>query len=158
LLAALADGGTLSFGSYFGLVAVFGIAARHAVMLISRYRRLQRQGEPVASKLILRGAGERLEPTVTTAVGAGLLLLPLVIGGSTAGFEVVHPLAVVVLGGLVTSMLLNLFVLPALYLRFGSSLEGEPSLRAWRERRRRAWGGPPQEVSVHAQSTPTTRE
>ena len=158
VLAALADGGTLSFGSYFGLVAVFGIAARQAVMLIGRYRRLQREGEPVASDLVVRAAGERLEPILMTSVAAAVVLLPLVIGGSAAGFEVVHPLAVVVLGGLVTSALLNLFVLPALYLRFGSSSEVEPSLRAWLERRRRLWGRPPQEVSVHAQSTPTTRE
>jgi predicted exporter len=80
-----------------------------------------------------------------------------VIGGRAAGFEVVHPLAVVVLGGLITSMLLNLFVLPALYLRFGPSPEAELSLRAWLERRRRAWartGAAPQEVSLHTDSTP----
>jgi Cu/Ag efflux pump CusA len=157
LLAALADGGTLSFGSYFGLVAVFGIAARQAVALISRYRRLEHEGEPIGSELVVGGAGERLEPTLMTAVCAALMLLPLVIGGRAAGFEVVHPLAVVVLGGLVTSMLLNLFVLPALYLRFGSSPEAELSLREWLERRRRAWartGTAPQQVSLHTDSTP----
>jgi Cu/Ag efflux pump CusA len=156
-LAALADGGTLSFGSYFGLVAVFGIAARQAVALISRYRRLEHEGEPIGSELIVRGAGERLEPTLMTAVCAALVLLPLVIGGRAAGFEVVHPLAVVVLGGLVTSMLLSLFVLPALYLRFGSSPGAELSLREWLERRRRAWartGTAPQQVSLHTDSTP----
>jgi CzcA family heavy metal efflux pump len=157
LLAALADGGTLSFGSYFGLVAVFGIAARQAVSLISRYRQSERDGEALGSRLVVRGAADRLEPTLMTAVCAALVLLPVVIGGRAAGFEVVHPLAVVVLGGLVTSMLLNLFVLPALYLRFGSSPEAEPSLKAWFERRRRAWARgrtAPQELSVHTDSTP----
>jgi predicted exporter len=92
-----------------------------------------------------------------TAVCAALVLCPLVIGGRATGFEVVHPLAVVVLGGLVTSTLVNLFVLPALYLRFGSSPEAKGSRTGWLERAR-TWARPkrPQEVSVRAESTPTT--
>jgi CzcA family heavy metal efflux pump len=158
LLAALADGGTLSFGSYFGLLAVFGLAARNGIMLINRCRQLeQRDGEPFGPELVLRGAAERLEPILMTAVCAALVLSPLVIGGRAAGFEVVHPLAVVVLGGLVTSTLVNLFVMPALYLRFGSTPEAEASRTGWLERAK-AWARPrrPQEVSVRAESSPTT--
>ena len=126
VLAAMADGRTLSFGSYLGLLVVFGLAARHSILLINRYRRLeQSEGEAFGPGLVLRGARERLSPTLMTTTAAALALLPLVIAGPIAGFEIVHPLAVVVLGGLVTSTLLSLFVIPTLYLRFGSSPEPE---------------------------------
>jgi len=126
LLAALAGGGTLSFGSYAGLLVVFALAARNGLLLVSRYRELEHDaGEAFGPELVLRGAGERVTPVVTTAITAALVLLPLVIGGSRAGYEVVHPLAVVVLGGLLTTTFLVLFVLPALYLRFGAVAERE---------------------------------
>ena len=73
----------------------------------------------------MRGAGERLVPVVTTAITTAIVLLPLVIGGSRAGYEVGHPLAVVVLGGLLTTTFVVLFVLPSLYLRFGAVAEPE---------------------------------
>jgi Cu/Ag efflux pump CusA len=71
--------------------------------------------------MVLRGARERLGPVLTTALTTGFALLPLVIAGNIAGTEIVNPMAIVILGGLVTSTLLTLFILPALYLRFGSS-------------------------------------
>jgi CzcA family heavy metal efflux pump len=124
VLAVLADGGKLSFGSYMGLLVVFGLAARNGILLVSRYRQLeQHEGEAFGPQLVLRAARERLSPIVTTAVAAGLVLMPLVIAGPIAGYEIVHPMAVVILGGLFTSTLLNLFVMPALYLRFGFSPE-----------------------------------
>ena len=67
---------------------------------------------------MLRGTEERLAPILMTALATGLALVPIVLGGDRAGYEIEHPLAVVILGGLVTSSLLNLFVVPALYLRF----------------------------------------
>jgi CzcA family heavy metal efflux pump len=123
VLAAVADGGTLSFGSLIGLLAVLGLAARNNVLLLGAYRRLEREGEAFGPPLVLRGARERLSPVLMTAVATGLALSPLVIAGPISGYELVHPLAVVVLGGLVTSTLLNLFLVPALYLRFGAVAE-----------------------------------
>lgn len=129
VLAALADGGTLSFGSLIGLLAVFGLAARHSMLLVSHYRHVERhESEAFGPELVLRGARERFSRTFMTPVAGALVLLPLAIAGPISGYEVVHPLAVVVLGGLVTSTLLNLFVVPALYLRFGSSPELEMSV------------------------------
>ena len=126
LLAALAGGGTLSFGSYIGLLAVLALAARNVLLLMSRYRELEHDaGEAFGTELVLRGAGERLVPVVTTAITTAIVLLPLVIGGSRAGYEVGHPLAVVVLGGLLTTTFVVLFVLPSLYLRFGAVAEPE---------------------------------
>jgi len=126
LLAALVGGGTLSFGSYIGLLAVLALAARNVLLLMSRYRELEHDaGEAFGTELVVRGAGERLVPVVTTAITTAIVLLPLVIGGSRAGYEVGHPLAVVVLGGLLTTTFVVLFVLPSLYLRFGAVAEPE---------------------------------
>ena len=71
-------------------------------------------------ELVLRGASERLTPILMTAMTTGLALVPLVFAGQIPGYEIEHPMAVVILGGLVTSTILNLFVIPALYLRFGA--------------------------------------
>ncbi|GDY07148.1 cation transporter [Planctomycetia bacterium] len=112
--------GVLSLGSLVGFVTVLGIAARNGIMLVSHYRHLQEfEGEPFGLPLVLRGAEERLAPILMTALATGLALLPLVINGNRPGHEIEYPLAVVILGGLCSSTLLNLFVLPPLYLRFG---------------------------------------
>ena len=109
----------LSLGSLVGFVTVLGIAARNGIMLVSHYRHLEvEEGMPFGRDLVLRGAEERLAPILMTALATGLALVPLVLGGSRAGYEIEHPLAVVILGGLVTSTLLNLFIVPALYLRY----------------------------------------
>jgi Cu/Ag efflux pump CusA len=113
-------GGVLSLGSLVGFVTVLGIAARNGIMLVSHYRHLEDQeGESFGPGLVLRGSCERLAPILMTALATGLALLPLVLSGQKPGHEVEHPLAVVILGGLITSTLLNLFLLPPLYLRFG---------------------------------------
>jgi len=118
-LAALIDGATLSLGSLAGLLALLALAARNGVMLISHLQHLElEEGEAFGPELVRRGARERLGPTLLTAAATALVLLPFAIRGDVAGLEIVHPMAVVVLGGLVTSTLLALFVLPALYLRF----------------------------------------
>ena len=79
------------------------------------------EGEPFGPGLVLRGARERLRPILMTALATGLALVPLVIAGNLPGHEIEHPMAVVIVGGLVTSTLLNLFVIPSLYLRFARS-------------------------------------
>jgi CzcA family heavy metal efflux pump len=120
VLAAFATGGVLSLGSLVGLVTVIGISARNGIMLISHYQHLERQeGMSFGRDLILRGSEERLAPILMTALATGLALIPIVFGGTRAGYEIEHPLAVVILGGLMTSTLLNLFIVPALYLRYG---------------------------------------
>jgi len=124
-LAALVGGGPLSLGALFGLLAVLGIAARNGVLLISHCRRLEQEGQAFGPGLVLRGARERLAPMVMTALTTGLALLPFVLFGDIPGHEVVRPMAIVILGGLVTSTLLNLFVIPTLYLRFGTRPEPE---------------------------------
>jgi Cu/Ag efflux pump CusA len=119
VLAALIAGAELSLGSFIGLLALFGLAARAGVVLIRRFQDLEREGESFGPELVERGARERLTPILTSAAGIAVVMLPFVIAGARPGLEVVHPMAVVILGGLVTSTLLVLFVLPALYLRFG---------------------------------------
>ncbi len=113
-------GGTLSLGSLVGFVTVLGIAARNGILLVSHYRHLEdAEGEPFGPGLILRGAEERLSPILMTALCAALALLPLVVRGNVPGHEIEHPMAIVILGGLATSTVLNLFILPLLYARIG---------------------------------------
>lgn len=122
VLGAFLSGGILSLGSLVGFVTVLGIAARNGIMLVSHYRHLEHvEGEPFGLRLIMRGAEERLAPILMTALCAGLGLLPLVIAGNRPGHEIEHPLAVVILGGLITSTTMNLLLLPALYWLFGKT-------------------------------------
>jgi len=110
----------LSLGSLVGFVTVLGIAARNGIMLISHYRHLEtNEGVMFGRELVLRGAEERLAPILMTAACAALALLPLVLKGNVPGHEIEYPMAVVILGGLATSTLLNLFLMPSLYSRFG---------------------------------------
>jgi Cu/Ag efflux pump CusA len=126
VIAVLISGDPLSLGSLVGFVAVLGIAARNGILLVSHYRHLeQREGEPFGDALVVRGARERLAPIAMTALCAGLALVPLVLAGDRPGHEIEHPMAVVILGGVVTSTLLSLFVTPLLYLRYGR-VPGDP--------------------------------
>ncbi|MEQ1861479.1 MAG: efflux RND transporter permease subunit [Chthoniobacteraceae bacterium] len=119
VLAAWLVGGVLSLGSLVGFVTVLGIAARNGIMLVSHFRHLEREeGVPFGPALVQRGAEERLTPILMTAATAALALLPLVVRGNIPGHEIEFPMAVVIIGGLVTSTLLNLFLLPPLYARF----------------------------------------
>jgi CzcA family heavy metal efflux pump len=120
VLAASGTGGVVSMGSLVGFFTVFGIAARNGILLINHFQHLERhEGERFGPELVLRGARERLAPIVMTALATGLALVPLVISGEIPGAEIEYPMAIVILGGLITSTLLNLFVVPTLYLRFG---------------------------------------
>jgi Cu/Ag efflux pump CusA len=122
LLAAYFNGDVISIGSLVGFLTVFGIAARNMILLISHYQHLERyEGEAFGPHMALRGAKERLSPILMTALATGLALVPLVIAGNLPGHEIEYPMAVVILGGLGGSTLLNLFVVPSLYLRFGRS-------------------------------------
>jgi len=126
VLAALAAGGTIGLGSFAGFVALLGIGARNGVLLLRHYQQLERrEAQPFGDELVLRGTRERLAPILTTALATGLAFAPLVIAGDVAGLEIVRPMAIVMVGGLVTSTLLALVVVPSLYLRHGFVAEGD---------------------------------
>jgi CzcA family heavy metal efflux pump len=126
VLAALIDGVTLSLGSLIAFLALLGIAARNGVMLIDRFQQLRLDGaQAFGAELVRRGALERFAPTLTVAVATAAAVLPFVIMGDVAGLEIVNPMAIVILGGLLTSTLVSIFVLPALYLRFGAGAQPE---------------------------------
>jgi CzcA family heavy metal efflux pump len=128
VLAALAAGGKLSLGSYIALFAVFGFATRSSVLLLDRVRQLQPEegeGDAVGAGIVLTGARERFAPVVMTGLATGLIFIAVLIIGGRPGYELLRPAAAVLLGGLVTSLLLTLFVLPVLYLRFGFSRAAE---------------------------------
>jgi Cu/Ag efflux pump CusA len=119
-LAVFAGGGLLSVGSLVGFVTLFGISMRNSIMMISHFEHLVRlEGCAWNLETALRGASERLVPILMTALVTGLGLLPLALGAGRAGGEIEGPMALVILGGLVTSTVLNLLVLPVLALKYG---------------------------------------
>ena len=126
VLATVLTGGNLSVGSLVGFVTLFGITTRNSIMMISHFEHLVNQeGEQWGLHAVIRGATERLTPVLMTALVTGLGLLPLALGSGKAGREIEGPMAVVILGLLVTSTLLNLLVLPAMALRFAKFPERE---------------------------------
>ena len=119
VIAAHLTGGVISLGSLVGFFTVLGIVARNGIMLISHYQHLERfEAVPFGPELVLRGARERVVPIIMTVLTTGLALVPLLIAGEIPGQEIEYPMAWVILGGLITATLLNLFVVPSLYLRF----------------------------------------
>lgn len=120
-LVALASGGILSIGALLGFFAVFAITVRNGVLLIKHCQDLQpSDATKIDLELALRAMRERFVPIVMTAITTTLALIPFVLLGNIAGFELVRPMAMVIIGGLITSLLLNLFLIPALYVRFGA--------------------------------------
>ncbi len=120
VLAAFFGGGIISLGSLVGFFTVLGIVARNGIMMVSHYKHLEdHEGMTFGPDLVTRGSRERLAPILMTALTTGLALVPLVLSGEIPGQEIEYPMAIVILGGLITTTLLNLFVLPSLYLRFG---------------------------------------
>ncbi len=120
VLAVFATGGMLSLGSMVGFVTLFGITLRNSIMMISHYEHLvEVEGRRWNVATAVEGAADRLVPILMTSLVTALGLLPLAIGMSDPGREIEGPMAGVILGGLMTSMALNLLVLPTLALRFG---------------------------------------
>jgi CzcA family heavy metal efflux pump len=110
----------LSLGSLVGFFTVLGVVARNGIMMISHFQHLERhEGETFGPALVMRGAKERLSPIMMTTLTTGLALVPLLVTGQIPGQEIEYPMALVIIGGLVTSTLINLFVVPSMYLRFG---------------------------------------
>jgi len=127
LLAAYFTSGVLTLGSLVGLLTILGIATRNGIMMISHFQHLEEaEGMTFGSELVMRGARERIAPIMMTALTTGLALIPLVFAGNIPGQEIEYPMAIVILGGLVTSTLLNLLVVPTLYLRFAKPRSAEP--------------------------------
>jgi CzcA family heavy metal efflux pump len=125
VLAAYLGDGVISLGSLVGFLTVLGIAARNGILMINHFQHLEQfEGERFGPGLVLRGARERLAPILMTATTTGLALVPLVVAGAIPGNEIEHPMAIVILGGLITATLLNLFLVPSLYLRFAKPLVG----------------------------------
>jgi CzcA family heavy metal efflux pump len=120
--AVFLAGGVLDVGSMIGFVTLFGITMRNGIMMVSHWQHLNDvEGVAWGPELVYRGARERLAPVLMTALVTGLGLLPIALGSGEAGREIEGPMALVILGGLVTSTGLNLFVLPVLYRRVGAS-------------------------------------
>jgi len=120
LAAFFTSDGIISLGSLIGFLTILGIATRNGIMMISHFKHLEdEEGVAFGPELVIRGARERLAPILMTALTTGLALVPLVVAGDIPGQEIEYPMAIVILGGLATSTLLNLLVVPTLYLRFG---------------------------------------
>ena len=128
VLAAAINGGELSLGALIGLLALLGLAARNSLVLIRHFQNLERyEGEVFGRELVRRGAQDRLGSTLTTASVLVVASLVFVVLGPQPGLEILSPMAVVLLGGLVTTTIVTLVVLPVLYLRFGAR---QPALSA----------------------------
>jgi CzcA family heavy metal efflux pump len=129
VIGALLDGGNLSLGSLIGFLAILAIAVRQGIMLVSHYHYLEdHERVPFGPDLVARGTRERFAPILTSAVTTAVAMLPLVVLGKIAGLEVIHPIAVVILGGLVTATVFSLYIVPALYVRLGGGREPDLGL------------------------------
>ena len=119
-VAVRIDGGTMELGSLVGFLTVFGIAVRSGVILLRRFQSLERDdGVEFGPGLVVAGARERFAPTLLSALATAAFFAPFALLGDLPGHEIVNPMGGVILGGLVTATLVTLFLLPALYLRFG---------------------------------------
>jgi Cu/Ag efflux pump CusA len=122
VLGVYLAGGVLNVATMIGFITLFGIATRNGIMLVSHIHHLREQeGVTDFREAVERGARERLVPILMTAMAAGLALIPLALGGGKSGSEIQTPMAIVILCGLVSSTILNMFVVPTLYLKYGRS-------------------------------------
>ena len=128
VLAVLFSGGWLSLGSLVGFVTLFGITLRNSIMLVSHYQHLvEIEGRPWNLETAKLGAAERLPSILMTALVTALGLMPLALGSGEPGREIEGPMAAIIVGGLVTSTILNLLILPTVLLHFGRFASAEPS-------------------------------
>jgi Cu/Ag efflux pump CusA len=114
VLSVWITSGILSIPAIIGFITLFGVATRNGILLVSHYKTLQTEGLGLYNTII-QGSKDRLSPILMTALTAGLALIPLAIGGDLPGNEIQSPMAKVILGGLLSSTLLNLFVVPIIY-------------------------------------------
>ena len=114
MFAVRLSSGIVSIPAIIGFITLFGIATRNGVLLISRYQTLREEGETVRDT-VLCGSADRLNPILMTALTSALALIPLVLNGDKSGNEIQSPMAIVVLGGLITSTLLNIYIMPVIY-------------------------------------------
>lgn len=120
IVALVVSGLPISLGALVGMVTLFGVSTRNAIMMLSHYEHLvQVDGASWNLMTAIRGAGERMIPVLMTAMVTALALLPIALRPEAAGQEIEGPMAIVILGGLISSTALNLLLLPALALRFG---------------------------------------
>lgn len=124
----MATGGVLSFGAIVGFFAVFGVAVRNCLTLVGRYQHLEQEGEEFGAELVQRATHERSGPILLTAIATALVFLPMAIAGGRAGLEIAQPIAVTVLGGLITTTIFSLAGVPAVYLLFGAKREPDLDL------------------------------
>jgi Cu/Ag efflux pump CusA len=120
LVVAAVDRAAVSAIALAGLLTVLAVATRGGLLQVKQYQRLEDEGQPLGPELVELGSRQRLIPTATSYLAAGLALIPLVVYGSVSGLEIVSPLALIIVGGLVTTAFVNLLVLPALYLRIAA--------------------------------------
>ena len=116
--------GVMSIPAIIGFISLFGIATRNGILLVSRYQNLAAKGVPLYDR-IMTGSADRLSPILMTALTSGLALIPLALGGALPGNEIQSPMAIVILGGLLTSTLLNLLVVPVVYYLLNKKKENE---------------------------------
>ncbi len=119
VVAAFIDGDTLTLASVAGLLAVLAVAVRIGMTFMSRCEDLRDPSAPIDEVLVIHAARERVTPILMTVLTTAVILVPVLVFGDIAGQEIVHPMAVVIIGGLLTTALVYLFVVPGLYLRFG---------------------------------------
>lgn len=120
IVAVFFSSGVVSVASLVGFITLFGIATRNGILMVSHYNTLLAQGKSLPDA-IRQGSLERLSPVLMTALSAGLALIPLVFAGDQPGNEIQSPMAIVILGGLLSSTALNMIVIPALVLKYGKS-------------------------------------
>ena len=119
VLAVAMSSGVVSIASLVGFITLFGIATRNGILMVNHYDHLVRVEGLVLAEAVYRGSIERLAPVLMTALTAGLALVPLVLAGGEAGNEIQAPMGIVLVGGLISSTVLTMFVVPVLFERYG---------------------------------------